>query len=106
MTGGIGNPLIIDDTTGANTNPATNPSPNGVGGRVVLAVPQPNGNAVQDAIYSGWLYAAVSTTSGGFDGLFVTKDFGQNWTNTGLNTALPATNILAPVTQSPIGFNQ
>ena len=88
MTGGIGNPLIIDDTTGANTNPATNPSPNGVGGRIVLAVPQPNGNAVQNAIYSGWLYAAVSTTSGGFDGLFVTKDFGQNWTNRSASTQL------------------
>ena len=34
-------------------------------------------------IYSGWLYAAVSTTTGGFDGLFVTKDFGENWTNLG-----------------------
>ena len=105
MTGGIGNPLIIDDTTGANVNPATNPSPNGVGGRITLAVPDPNGNAVEDAIYSGWLYAAVVTTSGGFDGLFVTKDFGENWTNVGLNTALPATD-LAPVTQSPIAYNQ
>ena len=61
MTGGVGNPLIIDDTTGADVNPATNPSPNGVGGRIILAVPAPNGNAVEDAIYSGWLYAAVST---------------------------------------------
>ena len=106
MAGGIGNPLIIDNTTGADVNPVTNPSPNGVGGRITLAVPAPNGNAVQDAIYSGWLYAAVVTPSGGFDGLFVTKDFGENWTNVGLNTALPANSILAPVSQSPIPFNQ
>ena len=49
MAGGIGNPLIIDDTTGANTDPATNPTPNGADGRIVLAVPDPTGNAVEDA---------------------------------------------------------
>ena len=50
----------------------------------------------RDAIYSGWLYAAVSTPSGGFDGLFVTKDFGQNWTNTGLNDGLASVQYLGP----------
>ena len=40
MTGGIGNPLIVDDRPPApNVNPATGPTPNGAEGRIVLAVP-------------------------------------------------------------------
>ena len=91
MTGGVGNPLIVNLFNGKNVNPATNPSPNGAEGRIVLAVPafDPNATAPANAIYSGWLYAAVSTTTGGFDGLFVTKDFGQNWTQVGLTTLPP-----------------
>ena len=38
--------------------------------------------------------------------MFVTKDFGENWTEVGLNTALPAYDLLAPVSQSPIPYNQ
>ncbi|MGA2704845.1 MAG: VCBS repeat-containing protein, partial [Isosphaeraceae bacterium] len=93
MAGGVGNPLIVDRLNGKNTNvnPLTSPSPNGAEGRIVLAVPQPSGTADEDGIYSGWLYAAVSTPSGGFDGLFLTKDFGQNWTKLGLNTLAPVT---------------
>jgi subtilisin-like proprotein convertase family protein len=91
MAGGVGNPLIVNLFNEKNVNPATNPSPNGAEGRIVLAVPafDPNAGAAANAIYSGWLYAAVSTSTGGFDGLFVTKDFGQNWTQVNLAT-LPA----------------
>jgi subtilisin-like proprotein convertase family protein len=91
MTGGVGNPLIVNLFNNKNVNPATNPSPNGQQGRIVLAVPafNPNASAPANAIYSGWLYAAVSTPTGGFDGLFITKDFGQNWTQVNLAT-LPA----------------
>ncbi len=94
MAGGNGNPLIVDnETTGRkNVNPLANPSPNGAQGRIVLAVPAPTESAVQNAIYAGWLYAAVSTASGDFDGLFVTKDFGQNWTKVSLNTLPPINN--------------
>ena len=50
MTGGIGNPLIVNDlNTGTNVNPAAGPTPNGAQGRIVLAVPAPTGNAAQDA---------------------------------------------------------
>ena len=82
MNGGIGNPLILDNYTAppTNVNPVAGPTPNGAQGRVVLAVPNATGNAVEDAIYEGWLYAAVATPAGGFFGLFVTKDFGENWT--------------------------
>ena len=72
-----------------NVNPVAGPTPNGAEGRIVLAVPDATGNAVQDPIYAGWLYAAVATPDGAFFGLFVTKDFGQNWTKVRIPT-LPA----------------
>jgi subtilisin-like proprotein convertase family protein len=80
MNGGIGNPLIRNaDTTGiAVTNPTA--TPNGAKGRIVLATPSLTGSRAQDLGYEGWLYAAVVTSGGTFDGLYVTKDFGQNWT--------------------------
>ena len=40
-------------------------------------------------MYAGWLYAAVATSNGTFDGLFVTKDFGENWTKIQLNSLPP-----------------
>ena len=55
-------------------------NPNGAFGRIVLAVPALLGNPVQDALYEGWLYAAVSTPGGVFQGLYLTKDYGNNWT--------------------------
>ena len=45
MTGGVGNPLIVNLFNNKNTNPATNPSPNGAEGRIVLAVPAFDPNA-------------------------------------------------------------
>ena len=35
--------------------------------------------SLQDDIYEGWLYALVSD-GGSMDGLYVTEDYGQNWT--------------------------
>ena len=46
----------------------------------MLAVPALTGNPLQDTLYEGWLYAAVSTAGGVFQGLYLTKDFGLNWT--------------------------
>ena len=37
-------------------------------------------------MYSGWLYATVATPAGGLYGIFVTKDFGQNWTPITIST--------------------
>jgi hypothetical protein len=59
--------------------------PNGAKGRITLAAPPlvpaivPNSH-LQNLLYQGWLYALVSTPTGQTDGLYVTKDFGQNWT--------------------------
>jgi subtilisin-like proprotein convertase family protein len=86
MNGGVGNPLIVNGYNNKNVNPATTASPNGAGGRIVLTVPAQTSSAVQNQIYSGWLYAAVSTSAGAFDGLYMTKDFGENWTQVGLTT--------------------
>ena len=49
----------------------------------------PRPTPCENQLYEGWLYAAVATPTGGFDGLFVTKDFGQNWTQVGIKTLPP-----------------
>ena len=93
MTGGLGDPLIRDqESTGTVptqvTVQAPGGTPNGAKGRITLARPSLTGVANADKLYQGWLYAAVATTDGNFDGLYVTKDFGQNWTK----VALPVSN--------------
>jgi hypothetical protein len=95
MAGGAGNPLIRNgDKSPPPVMTVQNDanSPNGANGRIALAVPFKTGNPSQDLLYSGWLYAAVVTPGGGFQGLYVTKDFGQNWTR----VRLPVTGIVVP----------
>ncbi len=96
MVGGVGNPLVRD---GGNSPPSSIPVdapldvPNGAKGRIVLGKPElipasePNAE-LQNRLYQGWLYAAVATSGGSpgnrqgdrLDGLYMTKDFGRNWT--------------------------
>ena len=38
------------------------------------------GDPLANTYYQSWLYAAVSQADGDFDGLYVTKDAGTNWT--------------------------
>jgi subtilisin-like proprotein convertase family protein len=90
------------------------------GGQIVLAKPAPTGNAVQDLIYRGWIYAAVvqnvdtmqGSTANVEDfpladliGLYLTKDFGQTWTKVALpsDDGLP-TNTLG-ITDPPVTGN-
>ena len=70
-----------DYTTPPNV-PVQNPSdsPNGAKGRIVLVTPFFTGDPLKDFFYSGWIYAGVVTTSGNLDGLYLSKDFGGNWT--------------------------
>jgi subtilisin-like proprotein convertase family protein len=91
VAGGVGNPLIRDaDRTSAQVNPvAPSATPNGAKGRIVLAKPSLTGDAAQDLVYQGWLYAAVITADSHFDGLYLTKDFGQNWTRLRIPTLAP-----------------
>ncbi|HEX2971488.1 MAG TPA: proprotein convertase P-domain-containing protein, partial [Tepidisphaeraceae bacterium] len=89
MPGGMGVPTIRDVDNLPGSMPAVplasaSSTPNGAKGRIVLAKPALTGDPVQDLLYQGWLYAAVVAASPGreglFDGLYVTKDYGQNWT--------------------------
>jgi large repetitive protein len=88
MLGDIGNPLIFDDQYAVppNVNPVNGLTPNGAEGRIELAVPNATGNIADDAVYAGWLYAIVATPAGALDGIFVTKDYGQNWTEVNIPT--------------------
>ena len=105
LLGGIGNPLIFDQRSArlpTSTRSTVRP-PTALTGRITLAVPNPTGNAAQDAVYEGWLYAVVATPAGGLNGIFVTKDFGQNWTQVRIptepnqgyqtNPAIPANDV-------------
>ena len=86
MPGGIGRPLLQDEA--GNPIPiGASGTPNGNQGRIVLAKPAPTGNPLRDLLQQGWLYVLVAQPGGGYGqsggqvvGLFVTKDFGQNWT--------------------------
>jgi subtilisin-like proprotein convertase family protein len=96
MTGGIGDPLIQNhDSPQPQPVPVTNGlTPNGANARIVLARPAPVPNqplsSLENKLYQGFLFAAVSSPAtinfngvpqgGQLIGLFVTKDFGQNWT--------------------------
>ena len=113
MTGGIGNPLDRRRSITAHERQPGRRArlPTAPRGEIVLAVPAATGNAAEDPIYEGWLYAAVATPDGGFDGLFVTKDFGQNWTQVRIPTLPPVehdstrpsppTTSASPITRSP-----
>ena len=90
MIGGVGNPLIRDLTRNnpVGVTPPTD-TPNGPKGRIVLAKPALTGNLAEDLVYSGWLYAAVIETDGHENGLYMTKDFGQNWAKLHVTTLPP-----------------
>jgi subtilisin-like proprotein convertase family protein len=86
---GVGfNTLIRDaDFTTPPALPVTiNGSPSGAKGRISLAAPLRTNNPAENLAYAGWLYALVATTDGHLDGLYVTKDFGANWTKVALST--------------------
>ena len=94
MAGGAVDPLIYDTTTSAPHAVPVNNGGNYPGltgtGKIVLAKPAPlpstgNLSDVQNNLYEGWLYAAVSS-NGNLNGLYLTKDNGQTWTQVKLST--------------------
>ncbi len=106
MGGQVGDPLIIDTSrpavtpVGVENRPALpNPTPNAIqgggGGRITLAkpTPPPGSSPAEILNLQGWLYAAVVSTTGDFVGvgvgLWMTKDFGQNWVHVSLGDQLP-----------------
>ena len=81
-------------------NDALNPNNNG-DGRIALATPAKTGNPLQDTFYQGWIYAAVDT--GPNLGLYMSKDFGLNWTLIPVPPPVAAPGFMAP-TYSNDGF--
>jgi subtilisin-like proprotein convertase family protein len=83
MNGGIGKPLVQDADTSPPSQIAVAPpsdTPNGAKGRIVLAKPQLTGQPAQDLQYEGWLWAVTVNLNGTLNGVYLTKDFGDNWT--------------------------
>jgi sugar lactone lactonase YvrE/subtilisin-like proprotein convertase family protein len=94
MPGQIGNTLIRNPipAPGGSAIPVTTPAadtPNGAKGRIVLSTPNLTGVPTEDLTYQGWVYAAVATPAGTLDGLYLTKDGGQNWTRINLPRYTP-----------------
>ena len=75
------------------------------GARIALALPTPlpstaAGADVENLLHEGWLYAAV-TRSGRLVGLFMTKDYGQTWTQIKLSTVPSVNNAAAQPSNNP-----
>ena len=119
MAGGVGKPDVLDgDVAPIKPVPVQNKAdtPNGAKGRIVLAKAQPTGDPLQDLVTQGWLYAAVATPDDHLDGLYMTKDYGLNWTrlqiptlpsapNTNFASATP-TNDTSQPDYDPLGNTQ
>ena len=83
VNGGVGkDPLIVTPGFPAQPIPVSNiVSPNNANSAyIVLAKPALTGNIAENLNYQDWIYAAVENYNGTFQGLYVTKDRGENWT--------------------------
>src|SRR5262249_26478111 len=113
MVGGDGFPTRKNtDGGGAVPIPVTNPSstPNGANGRIVLATPTLANEPLLDTNYQGWLYALVVGTNNAILNLYLTKDFGHNWSQllipfftAPLGGTFPTNNELATSPYNPLG---
>ncbi len=101
MAGGAGVLWFDEPHNTYVTVAAPTATPNGAKGRITLAAPSlipatvPN-SRLQNLLYQGWLYALVSTPGGREDGLYVTKDFGQNWTQIKITETPPPAGFITP----------
>jgi subtilisin-like proprotein convertase family protein len=89
MAGGGGTLELRDATTNGTPVKITAGATPNTGTRIKLTVPDPTGNPLQDLFYQGWVYALVSNANGSFNGFYVTKDFGQNWTKVRIPVTVP-----------------
>ena len=69
-------------------------TPGGNKGRITLAVPAVTNDVIRNVAYQGWVYALVAgagqdASGGPIDGLYLSKDFGRNWTRVRLNEFRP-----------------
>ena len=95
MSGNSGDPQLQNASVNpSQAVPVSNDavSPNGTNGRIILTkpnlIPSTSPNAlIENQLYEGWLYALVVNTGDTLNGLYVTKDFGANWTKVALTTS-------------------
>jgi subtilisin-like proprotein convertase family protein len=77
-------PLLVTPGFPASPLPVQNSStvtPNNANSAyIVLAKPALTTNTAENLAYQSWLFAAVENYNGTFQGLYVTKDAGENWT--------------------------
>ncbi|MFO0847757.1 MAG: proprotein convertase P-domain-containing protein [Gemmataceae bacterium] len=89
--GGLLNNLIRDqqrnDAAVAVNNSASFPGA-GSFDRLTLATPGFTNSPLLNQSYQSWLYALATNADGTFNGLYVTKDFGRNWTRVILTQVL------------------
>ena len=75
---GVGRPTVNSGAVGTGT---PTDDPNGAKGKITFAAPAfAPGDALKNTYYQSWLYAAVSEAGGDFNGLYLSKDAGGNWT--------------------------
>jgi subtilisin-like proprotein convertase family protein len=92
LSGGPNDALIQDNgvpvPVGAGATANLNPS--GAVGRILLAKPAllDRTQVTRNKLYQGWLYAMVLTPGGDLSGLYMTKDFGQTWTQIHFRAAI------------------
>src|SRR5207253_9369791 len=79
MVGGDGNNLIRQAAGAVPVNQPF-PAPLTSAGRYVIAAPAVTNSPLLNTFYRDWLYVARVNGQGQFDGLWLTKDFGRNWT--------------------------
>jgi subtilisin-like proprotein convertase family protein len=87
VAGGLGkDPLIVSNGFPAQPIAVGNAgvTPNGASGYIVLGKPALTSNVSVNLNYQDWLYVAVENADGSFNGLYVTKDRGENWTKVNL----------------------
>src|SRR5262249_26349317 len=88
LTGGMGNQLRrdVDDPNNPpqdvaiSVQQANGTTPFKDSPRIHLAVPALTGKPLEDNLYQGWCYAFVVSPAGDTDGIYMTKDYGNNWT--------------------------
>ncbi len=85
LLGGVGDPFIRDKNFFGNPAIAVQAPPSTPGvtgtGRILLAKPALTSSPAENLQYEGWVYALSITAAGDFGGLYLTKDFGENWTD-------------------------
>ncbi|HZZ41441.1 MAG TPA: proprotein convertase P-domain-containing protein [Tepidisphaeraceae bacterium] len=101
-TPGVRDGTVSPDPALTVSNPG---NPDGNKGRIVLAMPSPTGDVAADIAHEGWIYAAVVNSaagnySGTLDGLYVTKDFGLNWTKIPLDMLGTVNGVIPPFAPS------